>query len=275
MCGTDREIVAGRYGWAPPGSDRLVLGHEWLGRVCEAPPGGDIDAGELVAGIVRRPDPQPCPCCGRGEFDMCRNGRYRERGIKELDGYGAELVTLEPGFAVQLDPSLGVLGVLTEPTSVLAKAWEQIDRVAAQACRPLECVLVTGAGPIGLLAAMLGVQRGLSVTAAGGVEPQAARAAGRGTRRHRPLHPWRADRYDVRDRHAAHAVAPVPRGRALGASLWSSYAAALGWFGGPMFSETVWTSLVVMLGTARIVSALGEILRRRVERSATQSRHHR
>jgi hypothetical protein len=30
---------------------------------------------------------------------------YRERGIKELDGYGAELVTLEFAYAVSVDPS--------------------------------------------------------------------------------------------------------------------------------------------------------------------------
>lgn len=30
VCGTDREIVRGDYGWAPTGSDRLVLGHESL-----------------------------------------------------------------------------------------------------------------------------------------------------------------------------------------------------------------------------------------------------
>jgi D-arabinose 1-dehydrogenase-like Zn-dependent alcohol dehydrogenase len=36
VCGTDREIVAGEYGWAPDGSDRLVLGHESLGRVRDA-----------------------------------------------------------------------------------------------------------------------------------------------------------------------------------------------------------------------------------------------
>jgi threonine dehydrogenase-like Zn-dependent dehydrogenase len=162
VCGTDREIVAGEYGWAPPGSDRLVLGHESLGRVREAPD-GDITPGELVVGIVRRPDPEPCPCCSRGEFDMCRNGGYRERGIKELDGFGAELVTLEPDFAVALDPALGLLGVLTEPTSVVAKAWEQVDMARVQFCRPLERVLVTGAGPIGLLAALLGVQRGLQI----------------------------------------------------------------------------------------------------------------
>ena len=33
VCGTDVEIVEGKYGWAPPGERRLVLGHESLGRV--------------------------------------------------------------------------------------------------------------------------------------------------------------------------------------------------------------------------------------------------
>lgn len=182
VCGTDREIVAGLYGWPPPGRDRLVLGHEALGRVREAADGCGIEPGALVAGIVRRPDPEPCPCCARGEFDMCRNGGYGERGIKELDGYGAELVTLEREFAVPLDPALGTVGVLAEPTSVVAKAWEQIDGVVTQACRPLRTVLVTGAGPIGLLAALLGVQRGMEVhvldRVTAGRKPQLTRALG-------------------------------------------------------------------------------------------------
>jgi threonine dehydrogenase-like Zn-dependent dehydrogenase len=163
VCGTDVEILSGQYGTPPPGSDRLVLGHESLGRVLEVTPGSGFAPGDLIAGIVRRPDPEPCPCCARGEFDMCRNGRYRERGIKELDGYGAELVAVERDYAVRLDPSLASVGVLTEPTSVVAKAWEQVERIVQHACRPSERVLVTGAGPIGLLAAMLGVQRGRRV----------------------------------------------------------------------------------------------------------------
>ena len=35
VCGTDVEIVEGKYGWAPPGKTRLVLGHESLGRVID------------------------------------------------------------------------------------------------------------------------------------------------------------------------------------------------------------------------------------------------
>ena len=100
VCGTDRDIIAGDYGWPPPGESRLVLGHESLGRVLGAPAGSQLQAGDLVAGVVRRPDPVPCPACAVGEWDMCRNGQYTERGIKERDGYGAERYLLEPDFAI-------------------------------------------------------------------------------------------------------------------------------------------------------------------------------
>ena len=83
VCGTDREIVDGVHGSPPEGREGLVLGHELLGRVRQVPDGGGFEPGDLVAGIVRRPDPEPCPCCARGEWDMCRNGLYTERGIKE------------------------------------------------------------------------------------------------------------------------------------------------------------------------------------------------
>jgi len=161
VCGTDREILDGDHGEPPPGEERLVLGHELLGRVKEA--GGGLDEGQLVAGIVRRPDPVPCSCCARGEWDMCRNGQYTERGIKGLNGYGSELVTIEADFAIPVPDDLGTLGVLTEPSSILAKAWEQIERIATRACSDHRRVLVTGAGPIGLLAALMGRQRGLEV----------------------------------------------------------------------------------------------------------------
>jgi threonine dehydrogenase-like Zn-dependent dehydrogenase len=163
ICGTDREIIAGDLGQAPPGRDRLVLGHESLGRVRTAPDGSGFVPGDLVVGVVRRPDPVPCGACAHGQFDMCRNGRYTERGIKERDGYAAELWTVEADYAVRLDPALIDVGVLLEPTSVVAKAWEQVERIGSRGWFEPQRVLVTGAGPIGLLAALLGVQRGLDV----------------------------------------------------------------------------------------------------------------
>jgi threonine dehydrogenase-like Zn-dependent dehydrogenase len=142
VCGTDIEIIQDGYGWVPPGQDRLVLGHESLGRVIDAPAGSGFAA---------------------GQWDFCRNGQYTERGIKERNGYAATQWRVEPEFAVKLDSRLGDSGVLMEPTSVVSKAWEQSEKIAARAPFERKIALVTGAGPIGLLAALLGVQRGYEV----------------------------------------------------------------------------------------------------------------
>ena len=183
ICGTDREIIAGHYGWAPPGQQRLVIGHESLGRVEDAPSDCGVKRGDLVVGIVRRPDPVPCPACAAGEWDMCRNGLYTERGIKQRNGYGSERFRVEPDFLIPVDPALDKLGVLLEPASVVAKAWEHVTRIGARsaAWKP-QVALVTGAGPVGLLAALLGAQRGLEMhvldRVRDGAKPELARALG-------------------------------------------------------------------------------------------------
>jgi threonine dehydrogenase-like Zn-dependent dehydrogenase len=163
VCGTDVEIVEGKYGWSPPGKPRLVLGHESLGRVLDPGPSGSFQKGDLLAGIVRRPDPVPCPSCAVGDWDMCRNGQYTERGIKQIDGFMSERWRIEPQYAAKIDRSLGLLGVLLEPTTVVTKAWEQVGAVGQRAFWEPRTALVTGAGPIGLLAALIGRQHGLEV----------------------------------------------------------------------------------------------------------------
>src|SRR6188474_2087157 len=182
VCGTDVEIVEGQYGWAPRGRKRLVLGHESLGRVLDPGPSGVFQEGELVVGIVRRPDPVPCPSCAVGEWDMCRNGQYTERGIKEIDGFMSERWRVEPEYVVKIDPSLGMLGVLLEPTTVVAKAWEQVRMVGQRAFWEPRTALITGAGPIGLLAALIGKQLGLDVhvldRAESGPKPDLVRSLG-------------------------------------------------------------------------------------------------
>ena len=114
-------------------SERLILGHESLGRVHDAPPGSGFATATSSSASCAGPIPVPCANCAAGEWDMCRNGQYTERGIKELHGFGAERWRIEPDFAVKVDPALGHLGVLLEPASVVAKAWEHIERIGRRA----------------------------------------------------------------------------------------------------------------------------------------------
>jgi threonine dehydrogenase-like Zn-dependent dehydrogenase len=182
VCGTDVEIAEGKYGWAPPGKTRLVLGHESLGRVVDPGPSGGLKKGDLVVGIVRRPDPVPCPNCAVGEWDMCRNGQYTERGIKGIHGFMSERWRTEPEYTIKVDRSLGILGVLLEPMTVITKALEQVLVVGQRAFWEPKTVLVTGAGPIGLLAALRLSARGLQVhvldRAETGPKPELVRALG-------------------------------------------------------------------------------------------------
>lgn len=159
--GTDDELVAGAYGEPPDGEDRLIIGHESLGRVLE--PAGGLDAGQLVAAIVRRPDPVPCLNCAAGEWDMCLNGRYTERGIKGRHGFLAERYVEDPRYLVAVPDTLGRLGVLVEPTSIAEKALDQLRRAQQRLVWNPRRALVTGAGPLGLLAAALLRLDGLDV----------------------------------------------------------------------------------------------------------------
>ena len=182
VCGTDVEIVEGKYGWAPRGRRVSCSGtNPWAGCV-DPGTSGAFQKGDLVVGIVRRPDPVPCPNCAVGEWDMCRNGQYTERGIKEIDGFMSERWRIEPEYAIKIDRSLGLLGVLLEPTTVVTKAWEQVLAVGQRAFWVPQNVLVTGAGPIGLLAALVGRLQGLEVhvldRVESGTKPDLVRALG-------------------------------------------------------------------------------------------------
>jgi len=89
---------------------------------------------------------------------------------------------IEPEYAMKIDSSLGLLGVLLEPTTVVTKAWEQVVTVGQRAFWEPQTALVTGAGPIGLLAALVARQHGLDVhvldRAQSGPKPALVRALG-------------------------------------------------------------------------------------------------
>ncbi len=163
VCGTDIEIIDGDYGWAPPGEHRLTIGHESLGEVRRGAPGRRTRARRPGGGDRAPPGSRPVP-----ELRHRRVGHVPQRPVHRMGNQRAPRVRPRAlphhgRLLVKVDPRLGQLGVLLEPTTVVAKAWDHIERIGARARWQPTTALITGAGPIGLLAALLGVQRGLEV----------------------------------------------------------------------------------------------------------------
>ncbi len=172
LCGTDAEIERGEYGRAPEGSDVLVLGHESFGRVARDAAG--LRRGTPVVASVRRPD--GCPSCRNGEQDMCLWGGFRERGITGIHGFCAERYAERPEYLFPVPEEIADVAVLLEPLTISEKGWRHL--VAAQRRMTVwepAVAMVTGAGPVGILAAALLRLRGLEVTVVERTEKPARR----------------------------------------------------------------------------------------------------
>lgn len=162
ICGTDREIHQGDYGTPPKGRDYLILGHESLGVVEKTGPlSQGLAKGDLVVRAVRR----PCGCknCMGGLNDMCPTGKFTESGIKELQGCMAEYFADTPQYLFKLQKDQEGYGVLVEPQSVVEKVWDQACKIQRRLEWEPHKAIVVGAGPIGLLQAMLLRDAGLEV----------------------------------------------------------------------------------------------------------------
>jgi len=123
----------------------LVLGHESAGRVAAV---GEAVTGHAVGDRVTLEPGVPCGRCRE-----CRGGRYNLCphvvffGTPPVDGAFAGFVTIHEDFAFALPDSLSdEAGALMEPLSVGIWACRKAGVSAG------DRVLVTGAGPIGLLA---------------------------------------------------------------------------------------------------------------------------
>jgi threonine dehydrogenase-like Zn-dependent dehydrogenase len=165
--GTDKEIDAAEYGMAPPGDDHLVLGHESFGRVeAVGPAVGELAPGDFVVATVRRPGGSLYDRIGT--YDMTTDDVYFERGINLRHGFLTEYVVDEPEYLVKVPQGLRTVGVLLEPTSVVEKGIAQAYEIQRRlrVWRPRRAA-VTGAGTIGLLAALALRLRGLDVTVFG------------------------------------------------------------------------------------------------------------
>jgi glucose 1-dehydrogenase len=177
VCGTDKEICAFEYGTPPPGSDRLVIGHESFGEVIEV--GRDVSrlrVGDLVVPTVRRPCPHAhCRACRSGRQDFCVTGDFTERGIKEANGFMTERVVDDESYMNPVPRALRDVGVLVEPLTIAEKALIELRRVQSRLPwladlrdgEPIDRgqrAVVLGAGPVGILGAMALVVAGFETT---------------------------------------------------------------------------------------------------------------
>ena len=172
ICGTDREEVAGGRALAPDGRKELVIGHEMFSQVVEVGSAvKKVKPGDYAVFTVRRGCGKCLPCA-MNRSDMCRTGKYHERGIWGLDGYQSTYVVDNEQYVVKVPPELVNVGVLCEPLSVAEKAIDESVRI--QSARLPDGLatpdwlygrlcLVAGLGPIGLLAAMALRLRGAEV----------------------------------------------------------------------------------------------------------------
>jgi len=172
VCGTDAELCAFEYGDPPANADYLIVGHEALGRIEEV--GAEVErlrVGDLVVPSVRRPcSHERCAACATGNQDFCVTGDYTERGIKGAHGFLAEEIAEHERYLHIVPAELRDVGVLTEPLTIAEKALRQYAaiqrRLPWMAAADDESFMhgrravVLGAGPVGLLGAMLLIERG-------------------------------------------------------------------------------------------------------------------
>ncbi len=229
ICATDVEIALGTFPAKPvTNNERLVLGHESLGRVVSAPAGSELHPGQLVVGVVRHPDPGPCAACAAGQVDLCLTGDYTEHGIQGRHGFARDRWRTDPNQLVPVPATLGDSAVLLEPLSVVVKVWDQLDALWRRARWAPRTALIIGAGTLGQFAALLATVRGLDVhvtdTTTSGVKAELVAALGAGYHTS-PIPQLQPDIVidcsgDARAAHAAlHAAAPSSTVALLGVTL--------------------------------------------------------
>jgi L-iditol 2-dehydrogenase len=164
ICGSDVHYYEhGRIG-SRVVTEPLVLGHEASGRVVALGPGASRHrAGDRVCIEPGVPCGR-CRECRAGHYNLCPDMRFL--GTPPVDGSLTNYVAVPEDFAFGLPPSISdEAGALIEPLAVAVWACGKA-RISAG-----HRVLVTGAGPIGLLVAQTARALGATEVAITDVSP--------------------------------------------------------------------------------------------------------
>jgi L-iditol 2-dehydrogenase len=164
VCGSDTHYYEhgriGRFVVEAP----LVLGHEAAGEVTDLGPGVTrLVAGQRVSIEPGVPD-LTCGQCLAGRYNLCANMRFF--GTPPVDGAFAEYVVVHEAFAHPVPCSVGDdAAALLEPLSV--GIWACMKARVTAGSR----VLITGAGPIGLVSLQAALAFGATEVVVSDVNP--------------------------------------------------------------------------------------------------------
>jgi L-iditol 2-dehydrogenase len=131
----------------------LILGHESMGTIVAS--GDETTKHEVGERVTLEPGVPDMTCreCRAGRYNLCPNVRFF--ATPPIDGAFANYVTIHEDFAYSLPDNLSDnAGALMEPLSVGISACRKASVKAG------DHVLVTGAGPIGLLAMHVALAEG-------------------------------------------------------------------------------------------------------------------
>ena len=167
ICGPDLSIVAGKH---PRAKAPLVMGHEFAGTVAALPPGleTELKVGDRVT-VYPLLSCGECYVCQMGLPHVCHN--LKLIGI-DRDGAFAEYVLAGEETVFKLPDSLTDLeGALIEPLAVC------VHGASMSRLQVGDTVVVTGAGPIGLLMALVARAAGAAEVIITEVAPARIKAA--------------------------------------------------------------------------------------------------
>jgi L-iditol 2-dehydrogenase len=172
ICGTDLHIEAGEYPVQAP----VVMGHEVVGEVDATGPGvSGAWLGRRVACETFYSVCEECSWCRAGRRNLCPS--RRSIGSHVDGGFAPVLIVPVRNLHPVPEPLSAPAASLLEPLACICQALLDPGRVS-----PGDRVLVTGPGPMGLLAAQVAGLQGGDVTLTGlpGDEARLKVAAGLG-----------------------------------------------------------------------------------------------
>ncbi|MCR5665282.1 MAG: alcohol dehydrogenase catalytic domain-containing protein [Eubacterium sp.] len=142
VCGSDVKLYAGTY--TAPHSYPIVIGHEWLGKVIQAPMNAKVKSGDYCVGDCS----VYCGSCYYCGFNKNHCEHIEKRGIT-IDGGAARYIAVDPMHVNKcIDASDLKLLTLTEPISVAVNGI--VNRVPKEVYKRCRKALVLGCGGIGL-----------------------------------------------------------------------------------------------------------------------------